>query len=94
MLIIDYNSGGYTMDRFCTMITRQLTHRCLCLSFWPKIKPDLAPTDFFLPKTEDTDERKAFCYDLGDKRKIKTGAVGDTKKLVSEVFRGLENTLA
>ena len=27
-------------------------------------------------------------------KKIKTGGVGDTKKRVSEVFRGLEKTLA
>ena len=30
------------------------------------------------------------CYDLGDKRKIKTEAVGDTKKCFSELFRGLK----
>ena len=28
------------------------------------------------------------------KRKIETGAVGDTKKRISDVFRGLEKTLA
>ena len=49
---------------------------------------------FSLPKTEDTDERKTFCYDWGDGRKTETGAVGDTKQRVSEVFRGLEKTLA
>ena len=50
--------------------------------------------DFFLfPKTEDTDERKAFCYDWGDKTEIRTEAVGDAKKQVSELFRGLEKTL-
>ena len=43
-----------------------------------------------LSKTEDADERKAFCYDWGDKGKIVTGAVGDMKKHVSEVFRVLE----
>ena len=26
---------------FCTMITHQLTDWCLCLSFWPKITPQL-----------------------------------------------------
>ena len=31
-----------------------------------------------------------FSYDWGGKRKIETVAVGDTKKRVSEVFRGLE----
>ena len=34
------------------------------------------------------------CMYIEDKRKIETGAVGDTKKSVAEVFRGLENTLA
>ena len=38
-------------------------------------------------------DRKAFCYDWGDKRKIEA-AVGDTKKRVSEVFQELEKTLA
>ena len=33
---------------------------------------------------------KAFCYDWGDKRKIETRAGSDTKKHVSEVFRGSE----
>ena len=37
-------------------------------------------------------EIKSFCYDWGDKRKIETVAVD--KKRVSEVFRGLEKTLA
>ena len=45
---------------------------------------------FPLPKTEDSDERKMFCVDWGDKRKIETLAVDDTKKRVSEMFRGLE----
>ena len=40
---------------------------------------------FPLAKTEGTDWRKSFCYDWGDKRKIQTGAVGDTKKCVSEM---------
>ena len=51
--------------------------------------PELAPWLFPLPKTEDTDERKAFCYNWGDKRKIETGAVGDAKMRFSEVFQGL-----
>ena len=34
------------------------------------------------------------CYDWGDKSKIETGAVGDSKKNISEVFRGLEKTPA
>ena len=44
-------------------------------------------------KTEDTHEKKAFCYDWLDKSKIDTGAVGDTKKHISEVFQRLEKTL-
>ena len=55
---------------------------------WPPYSPALASADFFLfPKTEDTDERKVFCYNGEDKRKIETEATGDTKKRVSEVFR-------
>ena len=38
--------------------------------------------------------RKGFCYDEGDKRKIETGAVGDTKKRVSDVFPGFKKRLA
>ena len=35
----------------------------------PPYSLDLAPADILrLPKTEDTDERKASCYDWGDKR--------------------------
>ena len=50
---------------------------------------------FLFPKLNaNTDERKAFCYDWGDKRKIETGAVGDTRKGISEVFRVLEKLLA
>ena len=40
-----------------------------------------------------TNERKVFCYGWKDKRKNETGAVADTKKRFSEVFRGLEKTL-
>ena len=46
---------------------------------------DLSPTDIF-PLPKNTDERKAFCYAGGDKRKIETEAVGDSKKGMSEVF--------
>ena len=62
------------------MITHQLKRWCLCVTF-------------FSPKTEDTDERKAFCYNWRDQRKIETGAVDDSNKRVSEVFRGFEKTL-
>ena len=30
---------------------------------------------------------KAFCYNKGDKRKVKTKAVGDTKKRISKIGR-------
>ena len=49
---------------------------------------------FPLSKTKDIDERKAFCYNWGDKRKIETRTIGDTKKHISEVFRQLVETLA
>ena len=52
------------------------------------------PVTFFLLKTEDTDERKAFCYVCGDKKKIEAEAVGDPKNPFSEMFRGLEKMLA
>ena len=36
----------------------------------PPCSPDLAPADFFLfPITEDTNKRKAFCYNWGDEKK-------------------------
>ena len=38
---------------------------------------------FPLRKPEDTNGRKASCYDWEDKRKIETDAVGDTKRRVS-----------
>ena len=50
----------------------------------PLFSPDLSRWHFSLSKTEDTD---------GAKRKIETGTVGDTKKYISEVFRGLEKAL-
>ena len=36
---------------------------------------------------ESWEKWKAFCYDWWDKWKIETGAICDTKKRVSEVFR-------
>ena len=95
---------GKTNHGFCTTITHQLTHRCLCVSLWPNQNRNHASTTVFtglgprwlfpLSKTEDTDKRKVFFYNWGDKRKIETGAVGVTKKRVSKVFRGLGKTLA
>ena len=56
--------------------------------------PDLAPADFFLfPKLKIPIKRKR-CVTIEEIKKIETAAVGDTKKRVSEVFRGLETTLA
>ena len=88
---------GKTNHGYCSKITHQLTHRCLCV--WnktviipqPPCSPDLASAEFFLFSELKTPIKwKAFCYDWGDKNKIETAAVGNTKKLVSEVFRGLE----
>ena len=53
-----------------------------------------ALADFFLfPEAEVTDERKEFSNDWANKKNIGIGALDDTKKRVSEVFRGLETTL-
>ena len=53
--------------------------------------PFLVPADFFLfPKLKTPIKGNRFATFWGDKRKIETGAVGDTKKSVSEGFRGLE----
>ena len=42
---------GKIKHGFCNIITQQITHKCLCVSFWPKTKPpyspDLPPADFF-----------------------------------------------
>ena len=91
---------GETNRGFCTMITHRLTHRCLCVSLWPKKHINHASTTVFtelgprwlfpFPIAEDADGRKAFCYDWRDKRKIETGTVRDTNKHVSEVLRRLE----
>ena len=91
---------GETYHGFCTMITHQLTQRCFLLEFLGKNRNHGSTTGFGprwlfpLPKTEDTAERKVFRYDWEDKRNIETGAVGNTKRPVSEVFWGLEKTLA
>ena len=54
----------------------------------PSYSPALAATDFFLfPKL------KTPMKGNRDNRKIKTAAVGDTKKLVAKVFRELEKVL-
>ena len=45
---------------------------------------------FFLSKTKDNDEKKAFCCAWGEKKNIETEAVGDTKKRISEVVQGLK----
>ena len=84
---------GKNNHGFCTMITHQLTQRCLWVFGQKQNRKCWASTNVFtglgprepfpLLKTEDTDERKALCYDWGDKRKIETGAIGDTKKHLS-----------
>ena len=56
--------------------------------------PDLAPADFFLFKQFKTPMKgKRFATVEEIKEKSKTGTVGDTKKRILEVFRGLEKTL-
>ena len=51
---------------------------------------DLAPADFFLfSKLKTLVKGKHFAA-TGEIKKIETGTVGDTKKRISEVFRGLE----
>ena len=67
---------GKTNHGFCTMITQQLKHRCLCMSFCP-------PLTF---SSEDTEERKAFYYVWEDKRKIETGAIGNTRSTFQKCF--------
>ena len=59
--------------------------------------PDLVTADFFLfPKLKTPIKEKRFTTieEIRDKRKIETGALGDTKKPVSKVFRGWEKMLA
>ena len=48
--------------------------------------PDLGPADFFLfPELKTPITKKAYCYDWGDKRKIKIGVVSDiTKNVLKE----------
>ena len=38
-LIRNAQNCGKTNNGFCTIIMHQLTHRCLCVSFWPNTKP-------------------------------------------------------
>ena len=81
---------GKTKHGFGIIVTHQLTHRCLCMSFWPKKNRRHASTivftglgnrwPFSIPKTEDTDERQAFFYDWEDKREIESAAVGAFQK--------------
>ena len=58
--------------------------------------PDLAPTDFFLfPNLKTMMKGKRFATTEEKlRRKIEIRAVGNTKKPVSEMFGGLEKTLA
>ena len=61
----------------------------------PLYSPDLAPVDFFLlPKLKTPMKGKRSDAIEKIKKKIETEAVDDTKKHVSEEFRGLEKTLA
>ena len=78
-----------TNHGFCTIIKHQLTHRCFCVSFRPKRKPQALTFPF--SKTKDTDEKKVFYYDWRDK-KIEIRTVGVIKTHISEMFRGLEKS--
>ena len=82
---------------FCIMIMHHLTHRCLCVSFLAKNNTVIMPQPMYsprsslgkfcyLPKTEDSDERKTFCYDWGNERKIETRAVKLTKRAFQNRF--------
>ena len=52
----------------------------------------MAPTDFFLfPKTEDTDERKAFSYDRGHTFYIETGWLAIPKIAFQKCFEDWKN---
>ena len=81
---------GKTNHGFCTMIAHQLTYIDACAWVFGQKQnrnhalttafTGLGPRSLFsLPKTEDTDERKAFGYFWGDKRKIETGTVVESK---------------
>ena len=60
----------------------------------PAYSPDLAPAYFLLfPKLKTPMKGKRFAT-IEEIKNIETGAVGDTKKRVSEVFLELEKTLA
>ena len=59
----------------------------------PPYSADMAPTDFFLfPRLKTP--MKGNYFAMIEKITGETGAVGNTKKSVSEVFQGLEITLA
>ena len=61
----------------------------------PPYTPDLASADFFrFPKLKTRCKKSVLLRLRRDKRKIETGAVGNTKKRISEMLRELEKTLA
>ena len=60
----------------------------------PIYSPDLVPADFFLfPKQKTPMKEKRFAT-IEQIKKIETKAVGDTKKHISEVSRGLKKKLS
>ena len=71
--------------------------------FWQKQNSNHASTTVFtghgtrwlfpLTETEDINEKIAFCYDWGDKRKLVTEAIGDTEKRVSEYYERNTSTV-
>ena len=90
---------------FCTMVMHQLTHLCLCFSFWSKKKKkkkkimpqplysaDLAPADIFLfPKLKTAMKVKGFCYDWGDKTKSKQELLPISKCAFQKYFVDWKN---
>ena len=88
---------GKTNIGFCIIISHQLTHRCLCVSFWPKTKPqllnspDLEPDDFFpLPKLKIPMKGKRFVTIEEIKDKTKQELLAIPKTALQKCFENWE----
>ena len=88
---------GKTNHRFCTMITHQLTNRCLYVSVWPKDKtvimpqplssPELASADLFLfPKLKTPMKGKHFATIEKIKVKSKQVLLAIPKSMFQKCF--------
>ena len=91
---------GKSNHGFCTMITHQLTQRRLCLSFWPKTKPqlpyspDLAFIDFFLlPKLKTLMKGKRFATIEETKSKSKQELLAIPKRSFQKCFEDWKKRL-